>query len=179
MSEPFEYKVIPAPSRGQRGKGVKGAEARFAHALEIVMNDMAAEGWEYQRAETLPSEERSGLTGTTTTFRNVLVFRRPRASDVAPFQPRLLEADTENDAPRALPAGDVSAQAPEAGAGEDTAAEARSGDHDPGTDNRSGEAPAPQVSDALRRRADQVRRGAEGVENPAPAGSGARETREG
>ena len=87
----FEYKVVPAPVRGQKAKGVKTPESRFAHALEQVMNDMAAEGWEYLRAETLPSEERSGFTSTTTTYRNVLVFRRPRPADAAPFQPELLE----------------------------------------------------------------------------------------
>jgi hypothetical protein len=72
----YEYRVIAAPNRGIKAKGIKSNEARFAHALEETMNGMAAEGWEYQRAETLPSVERSGLTSTTTTWRNVLVFRR-------------------------------------------------------------------------------------------------------
>jgi hypothetical protein len=72
----FEYKVIPAPVKGKRGKGVKGSQGRFANALELTMNELAAEGWEYQRADTLPSEERVGLTGRTTTFQNMLVFRR-------------------------------------------------------------------------------------------------------
>lgn len=74
----FEYKVVPAPTRGQRAAGVKGPEGRFAHALSALMNEMAREGWEYQRAETLPCEERQGLTGKTTVFRNLLVFRRLR-----------------------------------------------------------------------------------------------------
>ncbi|WP_412070680.1 DUF4177 domain-containing protein [Pseudooceanicola nanhaiensis] len=107
----FEYKVVPAPSRGQKAKGVKTPESRFAHALEQVMNDMAAEGWEYLRAETLPSEERSGLTSTTTTYRHVLVFRRPRPSDPAPFQPELLEAGAPKAilVPPAAPSTDLSA----------------------------------------------------------------------
>lgn len=42
---------------------------------------MAAEGWEYVRAETLPSEERSGLAGRNTVYHNVLVFRRERRAD--------------------------------------------------------------------------------------------------
>lgn len=71
-----EYRVIPAPKRGKRGHGVKGAEARFAHAMEDVMNTMAADGWEYIRADTLPAEERVGLTSTVTKFQNLLVFRR-------------------------------------------------------------------------------------------------------
>lgn len=72
----LEYKVVPAPQRGQKAKGVKGTPARFALALEQVINEMAAEGWTYLRAETLPVEERQGLTGRTSTFQNMLVFQR-------------------------------------------------------------------------------------------------------
>lgn len=77
----YEYSVIPAPAKGVKAKGVKTPEARFAHALQDLMNEMGAEGWEYQRAETLPSTERSGLTGTATQWRHVLVFRRPLVTD--------------------------------------------------------------------------------------------------
>lgn len=83
----YEYRVIPAPTRGAKAKGVKSAEARFAHSVEETMNTMAAEGWEYHRAETLPSTERAGLTSTTTTWRNLLVFRRKVAAAAAPVQP--------------------------------------------------------------------------------------------
>lgn len=72
----YEYRVITAPNRGVKAKGIKTPEDRFSHALEEVMNQMAAEGWEYQRAETLPSVERSGLTWSATSWRNVLVFRK-------------------------------------------------------------------------------------------------------
>ncbi|KIC07927.1 hypothetical protein RA19_22700 [Leisingera sp. ANG-M1] len=77
----FEYKVVPAPAKGTKAKGVKSPEARFANSIEILLNEMAAEGWEFQRAELLPSEERSGLTGSTTNWRNVMVFRRAVAAD--------------------------------------------------------------------------------------------------
>ncbi len=60
----YEYKVVPAPNRGKKARGVKTPEARFANGIESVLNDMAAEGWDFQRAEMLPAEERSGLTGT-------------------------------------------------------------------------------------------------------------------
>lgn len=72
----YEYRVLPAPKKGKRAKGVKGAEGRFAHALTLTMNEMAAEGWEYLRADTLPAEERAGLTSKTTSFQTLLVFRR-------------------------------------------------------------------------------------------------------
>lgn len=86
----YEYKVVPAPAKGLKARGVRGHEARFAYALQDLMNRMGADGWEYQRAETLPSEERHGLTTVTTTYRNVLVFRRI-ASDTEDYAPRLLE----------------------------------------------------------------------------------------
>lgn len=73
----YEYKVIPAPARGEKERGLKTGAERFAFALTQVMNDLAREGWEYWRAETLPAEERAGLTSKTTVFHNLLVFRRP------------------------------------------------------------------------------------------------------
>ena len=75
MSE-FEYNVIAAPEKGLKIKGVKSPADRFALALTEQMNEMAAEGWEYIRTDTLPSVERSGLTSTQTVYRNVMVFRR-------------------------------------------------------------------------------------------------------
>lgn len=72
----FEYKVVPAPKKGLKAKGVKSIEDRFANAMASVMNELAAEGWEYQRSDTLPCEERSGFRGRSTTFQNILVFRR-------------------------------------------------------------------------------------------------------
>jgi hypothetical protein len=72
----YEYQVIPAPRKGKKARGVKGSEARFALAIQEVLNDASADGWEYLRTDTLPSEERSGLTGRTTVYQNMLVFRR-------------------------------------------------------------------------------------------------------
>lgn len=74
----YDYKVVPAPSKGEKDRGLKTGADRFAHALELAMNALARDGWEYWRAETLPAEERSGLTSKTTVFHNLLVFRRPR-----------------------------------------------------------------------------------------------------
>lgn len=73
----YEYKVVPAPVRGLKAKGVKTAEDRFALALQTTMNDLAGDGWEYLRADTLPSEQREGLMGKkSTAYQNMLVFRR-------------------------------------------------------------------------------------------------------
>lgn len=81
----FQYKVLPAPKRGEKAKGAKTTEERFALALTQMMNELGAEGWDYVRADTLPCDERVGLTGTKTTYQNMLVFRRPLLiEDAAP-----------------------------------------------------------------------------------------------
>ena len=72
----YEYKVVPAPRRGEKTRTARTTEDRFAYAVQSLMNGLAQEGWEYVRADTLPCDERSGLTGTKTSFQNLLVFRR-------------------------------------------------------------------------------------------------------
>lgn len=99
----YEYKVLPAPRRGRKSKGIKGAEARFSFALQEVINSEAAQGWQYQRAETLPSEERAGLTSHNMVWRHVLVFCRPRAQDAGSpglhAAPALPAEDPQQDHP--------------------------------------------------------------------------------
>lgn len=92
----YEYKVIPAPRRGEKARGVKTTADRFALALSQLMNRLGAEGWEYLRADTLPCDERVGLTGSKTTFQAVLVFRR------ALGQGAVAAEDTEEPAPPLL-----------------------------------------------------------------------------
>ena len=72
----YEYTVIAAPERSEKSKAARTAADRYALTLAAELNRMAADGWDYVRAETLPSEERSGLTGRVTVYHNVLVFRR-------------------------------------------------------------------------------------------------------
>ncbi len=94
----YEYKVIPAPAKGLKARGVKGPEARFANALEHRINEMAADGWDYLRADILPSEERQGLTSTQTVYRSVLVFRRTKeAEDVLPDAAEDIIEDTSEE----------------------------------------------------------------------------------
>ena len=95
----YEYKVIPAPDRGEKSRNVKTPEGRFALSIEAALNEMAKSGWEFQRAETLPSSERRGFTGSTTQMRSLLVFRRALAGDSAQFQPRDLDGPAAMVAP--------------------------------------------------------------------------------
>ncbi|MCI2398614.1 DUF4177 domain-containing protein [Aliiroseovarius subalbicans] len=111
----FEYKVVPAPKKGKRVKGVKGAEARFANTLSDVMNEYGAEGWEYQRTDTLPCETRSGLTGKTTVFQNMLVFRRALdvAEDTAPEAPQVDVEEIATVHAPALPSAGAAQELPD------------------------------------------------------------------
>lgn len=97
----YEYKVVPSPRKGEKSRVAKTTADRFALALTQVMNRLGQDGWEYLRADTLPCDERSGLTGTKTSFQNMLVFRRVLTGEavaplvaepdltVTPFQPVL------------------------------------------------------------------------------------------
>ncbi len=106
----FEYRIVPAPTKGVKTKGIKTPEERFAKTLEEVLNEMAAEGWEYQRAETLPSLERAGLTSTTTEWRNVLVFRK-MVGENAPMPKDRVGAGTA-EVSSELPAGPTAVTEP-------------------------------------------------------------------
>lgn len=75
-----EYMVVPAPLQGEKARNAKTTEDRFALALANAINQQARQGWEYVRGETLPTEERAGLTKRRTVYVNLLVFRRPVGS---------------------------------------------------------------------------------------------------
>ena len=96
-----EYRVEPAPRRGTKAKGLKTAEDRFAAALTAKLNEMAAEGWDYLRADTLPCDERSGIAGRSTTYHSVLIFSRAKTAEA----PAALAAP-EASPPAALPAAE-------------------------------------------------------------------------
>ncbi len=135
----YEYKVIPAPKKGRKAKGLRTSEARFANALQDVMNEMGAEGWEYLRCDTLPAVERQGLTGKATVYQNMLVFGRQvkTGPDKARAVAQLAAASGTGTVPPLTRAvtGDVdgagAAKQP-AGAGGDDAGAA--GDDAPGAD---------------------------------------------
>ena len=77
----YEFKVVPAPRRGEKSRAVRSVPDRFALAVSTLMNELGRDGWDYVRADTLPCDERVGLTGTRTTYQHLLVFRRPMAEE--------------------------------------------------------------------------------------------------
>lgn len=126
----YEYMVVPAPTRGVKAKGAKTAEDRFAIALETVMNKMASDGWEYLRADTLPSEQREGLMGKTTVFLNMLVFRRARTFAAA-LKPEPIVAS----APMVAPTPVIAAPTPRPAAAAPVAAPVQDADDSRGDDD--------------------------------------------
>ena len=91
----YEYRAVPAPRKGKSDKGVKGTSAKFANAITHLMNDMGSQGWEYLRADTLPCEERQGLTSKTVKYHSMLVFRRAvEAEEEALALPSPTDEDT-------------------------------------------------------------------------------------
>ena len=109
----YEYKVIPAPRRGEKSRGVKTTEDRFALALTSVMNDLGREGWEYIRADTLPVDERAGFTGgTKTSFQNLLVFRRLIEAEVVAVRAVEETAAVPRLGPAEVPVGTAPALGP-------------------------------------------------------------------
>jgi hypothetical protein len=111
----FEYKVIPAPTRGKKARGVKTPADRFARALSEAINAEAEQGWEYLRTDTLPAEERQGLTGRTTVFQNMLVFRREAGAEATDSSPKVAVDSAADDAVNApkLPSAEAAQAVPE------------------------------------------------------------------
>ena len=84
----YEYKVVPAPAKAPKVRGLKGP-ARFASGLETLMNELAQDGWEYLRAEALQEVESRGfLAGSQEVTRTVLVFRRELVFEDAAADPQ-------------------------------------------------------------------------------------------
>lgn len=89
----YEYIAVSAPTRGEKVKDAKTPTDRYARAVTVELNRMAAEGWDYVRAEILPSEERSGLAGRSTVYHNLLIFRKEIATRARDKPAALANAD--------------------------------------------------------------------------------------
>ncbi|KIT17743.1 hypothetical protein [Jannaschia aquimarina] len=78
----IEFKVVPAPKKGEHGPNLSNDTDRMAHTLTGIFNEMAAEGWEFLRAERLPNDVGYDMTGTAAKEVTVLVFRRESCQPV-------------------------------------------------------------------------------------------------
>jgi hypothetical protein len=89
----YDYKVVPAPRRMRKVKGVKGSDELFALTLADSINEVARQGWEYVRTESFAAEAPGGwFRRAKTSEHAVMIFRRerealgPRLATVAPAE---------------------------------------------------------------------------------------------
>ena len=71
-----EYRIVTAPDRPKRRAAGKDEAQRFATTLEDLVNEMAAEGWAFERTETMTYSKKKGLFGRVDTPVALLVFAR-------------------------------------------------------------------------------------------------------
>lgn len=105
----YEFKLVPAPLRPVQKKVRSSAEDGFCVTLTEMVNDMAADGWEYVRCESLPGPSRGWKFWKPREERQVFVFRRlrddsfllpaPEAFGTDPLIPPRAAAPQPNDPP--------------------------------------------------------------------------------
>ena len=98
----YDYKCVAAPEKARRRRGAKTRTDRVALAMEEILKAEAGGGWEYQRTDLIPVEEKSGWFGRThDVHRAVLVFRRPKgASRPQPISTAAPEAQMQERTPQ-------------------------------------------------------------------------------
>jgi len=97
----YEYKVVPAPLRAAKAKGLKTVADRFASTLAERINAEAAGGWQFVRTETLPCEERKRFGGTRSSTQVVMIFARPLGQTRPDASAALIAAQQFEAAPQA------------------------------------------------------------------------------
>jgi len=94
----YDYKVVPAPRRLKKIRGISSSAELCAMTLAETLNAVAREGWEYLRAEQVAAAPVGGwFRRGAEVVETVLVFRRPREAP----GPRIA---VEGEAPAAVPA---------------------------------------------------------------------------
>lgn len=110
----YEYVVIPVAKAAPRAKGVKRTDERFAHGLSETLNHFGAEGWEFQRTETMSVEAKAGFFSRPAVEQvTVMIFRR-RIEAAASDEVHLPRVAAERREPRRESAPVMSAGAQEA-----------------------------------------------------------------
>ena len=95
----YEYRVIPAPRRLKRIKGMSSTAEIFAATLTESINAEARGGWEYVRSESLTAEEPAGwFRRAAIVEETMMIFRRPLAHHASEPQ----EDEPADDAGRAV-----------------------------------------------------------------------------
>lgn len=73
----YEFKVVPVPARCDKEARTSG-EDPVAHTLEVTLNALAVEGWEFYRTETVTMRKGGFLSFSRPRVSDVIVLRRDR-----------------------------------------------------------------------------------------------------
>lgn len=74
----YTYKCVPAPRRPKKSRESRTPAEALAAAVQAVLVEHGAQGWEYVRTDLLPMEHKPGLlSAVQETHQGVMVFRRP------------------------------------------------------------------------------------------------------
>lgn len=96
----YEYVVIPVSKAAPRAKGMKRTDERFAHGLSETLNQFGAEGWQFQRTETMSVEAKAGFFSRPASEQvTVMIFRR-RVGAAVPDTVHLPRVAAERHEPR-------------------------------------------------------------------------------
>lgn len=71
----FEYRAVPAPLRAARKRDLAHGDDAYCAALADILNELADDGWEYLRSDTLRVRT-GGLFSRRVEDRSLLICRR-------------------------------------------------------------------------------------------------------
>lgn len=71
----YEYKVVPVPAKSIDSRNARASGDPICYTIEMLLNQMSAEGWIYVRTDQV-SLMKSGILGRTEVTRDMLIFRR-------------------------------------------------------------------------------------------------------
>lgn len=102
----YEYRAIPCPERTLRARDLPDGTDPFGQTLTAAINDLAGDGWDYVRAETIDLKTRR-LFGRRSETRSFLVFRRDLKPAAEPRPVIDLGRDAERVRARRVKSEDV------------------------------------------------------------------------
>lgn len=81
----YEYKTVAGPDKGKRKARGRKVGERVAEAMEDIIREETAAGWDYLRTDVVPVEERASFFSRRRTIHcPVLVFRRQLGARAEP-----------------------------------------------------------------------------------------------
>ncbi len=84
--ERFEYCLVEAPKKSSKYKRSSKSDDMFAHTVMDGMNELAREGWQFLRTETMYERRRTGFFIGKPRVHEYMVYRRALRSNGMSFE---------------------------------------------------------------------------------------------